>query len=180
MLSDKRLVMQAKRGCRDSMLKIYDRYKNYLLTLANALLYDMASAEDVVHDVFVSFAESLEDFRLRTNLKAYLAKCVRNQALNSIRNRKIHAEKYGEIYVDDCCCDGPVQVQIKKETLSQLRQALTELPFDQREVIVLHVKADLSFRQIASMLDISINTAQGRYRYGIEKLRSMLNREAIK
>ncbi len=177
MLSDKRLVSQARRGCRESMREIYDKYKDYLLTLANALLYDIAAAEDVVHDVFVSFAESIEDFQLRTNLKAYLAKCVRNQALNSIRNRKIHADKYSEIYVDGYCSDGPVQVQIKKETLSQLRQALAELPFDQREVVILHIKADLSFRQIASMLKISINTAQGRYRYGIEKLRSMLNRE---
>jgi len=180
MLSDKRLVLQARRGCRESMREIYDKYKDYLLTLANALLYDIASAEDVVHDVFVSFAESIEDFQLRTNLKAYLAKCVRNQALNSIRNRKIHADKYSEIYVESCCSDGPVQVQIKKEASSQLRQALAKLPFDQREVVVLHIKADLSFRQIAAMLDISINTAQGRYRYGIEKLRSMLNREVKK
>jgi len=180
MLSDKRLVLRARGGCRESMRKIYDKYKDYLLTLANALLYDIASAEDVVHDVFVGFAESIGDFQLRTSLKAYLAKCVRNQALNNIRNRKIHADKHSEIYVDGCCSDGPVQVQIKKETSSKLRHALSKLPFDQREVILLHVKADLSFRQIASMLDVSINTAQGRYRYGIEKLRSMLNREVKK
>ncbi|HPS55333.1 MAG TPA: sigma-70 family RNA polymerase sigma factor, partial [Sedimentisphaerales bacterium] len=168
------------RGCRESMHKIYDKYKHYLLTLANALLHDTAAAEDVVHDVFVSFAGSIQDFQLRTNLKAYLAKCVRNQALNSIRDRKIHADKYNEICVDGCHCQSPLQTQIDKETSADLRHALANLPLDQREVIVLHIKADLSFRQIASMLDVSINTAQGRYRYGIEKLRSMLNREAQK
>jgi len=53
MMSDKRLVSQAKHGCRESMREIYDKYKDYLLTLANALLYDIAAAEDVVHVLFL-------------------------------------------------------------------------------------------------------------------------------
>ena len=60
MLEDKLLVLKCRRGSRDAMCRIYEKYKDYLLTLAKGLLSEQAAAEDVVHDVFVSFAESAE------------------------------------------------------------------------------------------------------------------------
>jgi RNA polymerase sigma-70 factor (ECF subfamily) len=55
-----------------------------------------------------------------------------------------------------------------------LRAALAQLPEEQREVILLHFKADLTFREIAEWQEASINTVQGRYRYGLDKLRALL------
>jgi hypothetical protein len=60
------------------MCRVYLKYKDYLLTLAKGLLSEQAAAEDVVHDVFVRFAESAATFRLTGSLKGYLATCTAN------------------------------------------------------------------------------------------------------
>ncbi len=74
----------------------------------------------------------------------------------------------------------PVQLVIRTEELQRLKRALTELPYPQREVVVLHLHGDLRFRQIAKLQRVSIKTALSRYRYGLDKLRSILNGEVRK
>jgi RNA polymerase sigma-70 factor (ECF subfamily) len=71
---------------------------------------------------------------------------------------------------------GPAQ----DDEIKIVMRALEKLAPEQREVIVLHLQGDMKFRQIATMLDVSVNTAQSRYRYGMEKLRQLLTKkEAI-
>ena len=59
-----------------------------------------------------------------------------------------------------------------------LRNALTQLPYEQREVLLLRSHSDMRFAAIAAAQGVSINTVQGRYRYAVEKLRSLLASEA--
>jgi RNA polymerase sigma-70 factor (ECF subfamily) len=66
------------------------------------------------------------------------------------------------------------------EQLQILSKAMSQLPTEQREVIALRMQSRMSFRQIAKLQQTSINTTQGRYRYGITKLRSLLNSEVKK
>ncbi|MHC4494566.1 MAG: sigma factor-like helix-turn-helix DNA-binding protein, partial [Planctomycetota bacterium] len=73
-----------------------------------------------------------------------------------------------------------VQLAICSEELIKLSYALAELPYEQREVIVLRLHGDLRFRQIAKMQRVSTKTVQSRYRYGLDKLRSTLNGEVRK
>ena len=68
----------------------------------------------------------------------------------------------------------PAQKLICEEDAVQLFQALAELPGEQREAFVLHVQGGLKFREIANLQNVSIKTVQSRYRYGIEKLQSLL------
>jgi RNA polymerase sigma-70 factor (ECF subfamily) len=63
------------------------------------------------------------------------------------------------------------------EQLERLAAAMARLPDEQREVITLRIEADMTLRSIAQLQKTSIGTVQGRYRYGIEKLRSLLNGE---
>lgn len=86
MLEDKILIFRFNRGSREALRRIYIKYKNDLLGLAVALLNDVSSAEDVVHDVFVSFSQSVGTFNLTGSLKSYLSTCVANRARD--RNRK--------------------------------------------------------------------------------------------
>ena len=180
MLNEKMLVWKVKHGCRESMRRIYETYKDDLLTLANALLNDMGCAEDVVHDVFVSFARNAESFQLRKSLKGYLVTCVRNLAYDRMRAVKRHAEKNLEFMVKEIDSNTPDHLASQKELAMLLREAIEQLPFEQREAIILRVRAQLTFKQIAEMQSTSINTVQGRYRYGITKLRSLLNGEVQK
>jgi len=64
--------------------------------------------------------------------------------------------------------------------LRRLSWALGQLPYEQREVLILHVHGGMKFRAIARQQGVSINTAQGRYRYALDKLRSMLDGEVEK
>ena len=69
---------------------------------------------------------------------------------------------------------------ILNEQLKQLTTALTKLPVEQREVIVLHTHGQMRFRAIAKSLNVSLNTVKSRYRYGIGKLRESLKTEVKK
>jgi RNA polymerase sigma-70 factor (ECF subfamily) len=75
----------------------------------------------------------------------------------------------------DCDFAGPLESAAGREESGRMDNLLARLPYEQREVIVLHLHHEMRFRQIADVLGVSINTVQSRYRYGLDKLRSILN-----
>ena len=175
MIEDNILVWKFNRGSKDALRRIYEKFKDDLLGLAITLLRDRSLAEDVVHDVFVSFGSTVGSFHLSGTLKGYLSTCVANCARD--RNRQKSAVLAGPDVVETACCDsdGPIENAIGIEESGELQDLLARLPYEQREIIVLHLHQDMRFREIAKALGISINTVQSRYRYGLDKLRSILN-----
>jgi RNA polymerase sigma-70 factor (ECF subfamily) len=181
MLEDRLLVWRFKGGSKDALRAIYEKYADDLVTLAANLLNDKIGAEDVVQDVFISFAESVDKFRLTGSLKGFLAKCVANRSRDCIRKRnRGQIAAAGKTERKSANVKSPVQLVINSEELKKLGSALTELPYEQREAIVLRLHGDLRFRQIAKMQNVSTKTVQSRYRYGLDKLRSTMNGEARK
>ena len=179
MIEDKLLVWKFKHGSNDALCRIYEKYKDNLLRLASGLLNDRTAAEDIVHDCFVSFAQSADRLNLRGNLKSYLATCVVNRVRNWNRSRERHSTKsLNRTEAVTSKTNRPEQWIIENERLKQLNNALARLPYQQREVISLHLQGGMKFREIAALQDISIGTIQGRYRYGLDKLRSILDSEA--
>ena len=178
MLEDKLLIWKFNRGNRNVLRGIYEKYKDDLVTLAAALLNDVSSAEDVVHDVFVSFIKSSPRFRLTGSLKGYLATCVANNARNRNKERRTHrGVALDEANRVEANSSNPEFVAIFGEELHHLSRALGQLPYEQREVLILHTYSGMKFKAIAVQQSVSINTVQGRYRYALDKLRSMLNGE---
>jgi RNA polymerase sigma-70 factor (ECF subfamily) len=154
----------------DALRQIYRRYKNDLLTVAMALLADPETAEDCVHDVFVHFAGAPAD--IRRNLRGYLMRCVANRAKNMIKRQQLEPIRpVGKQDYDDDC---PQSRLIVSEESMRIFEAMAKLPAEQREVVSLHIHGQMKFREIAEQLDLSINTVQSRYRYGIEKLKTFL------
>ena len=180
MLQDKLLVIKCKYGNKDAMCLIYGKYKDFLLTLAKGLIGEQELAEDIVHDVFVNFALSIKKFRLTGSLKGYLATCVSNLARDRIRSRKSRTAFLESVHENDCESNNPSMSLIETEEIDRLREALEQIPYEQREVILLHIKAGLKFREIAALQNQSLSTIHGRYRYGIDKLRSLINSEVTK
>lgn len=177
MIEDELLKWKFKCGSRDALRRIYEKYLNRLLTLAMALLNDVGAAEDVVHDVFVSFAESADAFKLAGSLKSYLTTCVVNRARDRIRMRKRGPRRLDGTESIVSNLDRPDHQIVSSERSKQLNDAVAKLPVEQRVVIVLHLKCELKFREIARLEGTSINTIQGRYRYGLNKLRSIMRDE---
>lgn len=176
MLEEKRLVWQFNRGRRDALREIYERHKDELVTLATALLSEQAEAEDVVHDVFVGFLRSSGKFRLTGSLKGFLATCVANRARSRNRATRRHVGVDGHSF-EGIASDGerPDRASVFGDDLQHVAQALAKLPYEQREAVLLHLHGGMTFRAIAQAQDISINTVQGRYRYGLDRLRTLLN-----
>ena len=75
--------------------------------------------------------------------------------------------------------DGVDTRMMKRQSYDRVREMLDRLPEDQREVIILRHYADMSFKEIASMTNCSINTALGRMRYGLINLRKMMVQKQI-
>jgi RNA polymerase sigma-70 factor (ECF subfamily) len=175
-MEDKLLVIQCKRGSREALTRIYEKYKADLLLLAMALLNDKAAAEDVVHDVFLSFVRGLDGFRLTGSLKGYLLTCAANHARNWNKAERVRLRGAGHVAESETQgVDGPLETLECNEQLELLSGALADLPFEQREILMLHAHGQMTFPAIARARQISTNTAKSRYRYGIDKLRSILN-----
>jgi len=178
MIEDTLLIWKLKNGREDGLVRTFNKYKNYLLKIAYALLDDGQQVEDAVQDVFVALAESSHRLRLDGNLRGYLVGCL----INRVQNMKKARSAYPALplsEVKELCSHGnrPDQWIILDDEHRRAHNALRQLPESQRVVIALHVHGGLRFRQIASLQKISINTVQSRYRYGLEKLRFLLNGE---
>jgi RNA polymerase sigma-70 factor (ECF subfamily) len=176
MLKEMHLVWRFNRGHTDALREIYEQHKHQLVTLATALLVDKSEAEDVVHDVFVGFIRSGGRFRLTGSLGGFLATCVANRARN--RNKSKRKDTPGDAAIAEPAApdnERPDLATMFGEELGFVGGALAELPYEQREVVVLRLCSGLRFRAIAQMQGVSTNTVQGRYRYGLDRLKTLLN-----
>lgn len=176
MLGEIQLVWRFNRGHKDALSEIYEHHKHELVTLAAALLVDKSEAEDVVHDVFVGFIQSEGRFRLTGRLNGFLATCVANRARNRNKSKRKEVHDPTNI-VERAVSDDehPDLAAMCGEEQKHLGAALAELPYEQREVVILRLRAGMRFRAIAQLQGVSTNTVQGRYRYGLEKLKTLLN-----
>jgi RNA polymerase sigma-70 factor (ECF subfamily) len=177
-MEDKLLIWKFKRGSREALRRIYDKHHGHLLKLAVMLTGNVDTAEDVVQEVFVNFARSADRFGLIGSLKSYLItstlNCIRNQRRDNKRRRLQSLDKAERI---PSMARRPDQWAVLSERLERLSSAMVSLPYEQREVITLRLEEGMTFHRIAGLQKTSISTVNGRYRYGIEKLRSMLNSE---
>jgi RNA polymerase sigma-70 factor (ECF subfamily) len=177
-MEDKLLIWNLRRGSRDALRRTYDKYHSDLLKIAVVLTGGMNPAEDVVQDVFTKFAQSAGHLTLSGSLRNYLI----TSTLNGVRNlRRYHSRHEAQSLAEADCLPSteqrPDQWAVMSEQLEHLSAAMASLPYEQREVITLRIEADMTLRKIAQLQNTSISTVQGRYRYGIEKLRSLLNGE---
>jgi RNA polymerase sigma-70 factor, ECF subfamily len=178
LMEDRLLVWRLNRGDATALARVYEKYRDDLLRLTASLLSDRAAAEDIVQDVFVRFAGLARTFRLTGSLKGYLATCAANAARNDLKaGRRREATGVEEDMVGASDSPSPEHWLICSEQFTRVSEAMGELPAEQREVMTLHLYGDMPFREIAEWQKTSIKTVQSRYRYGLDKLRSLLNSE---
>jgi RNA polymerase sigma-70 factor (ECF subfamily) len=180
MLEDRLLILKCKRGSRTAFQRIYKKYESDLRTLAANLLDDKAAAEDIVHDVFVSLLLYVEKLELRSSLAGYLKTCVANTARNYAKKKQNQAVKVNEAEQLISKDDEPIRLVIQSEELQKLGFAMSRLPYEQREAVVLHLQGRMKFKTIAQLQKVSIKTAHNRYGRGLDGLKSILNGEVKK
>ncbi len=178
MSEDRQLLKDLQRGETAAWWRIYLKYKDDLLTVARSLVCDVNTAEDCLQEVFVSLVS--DECKVSSNLKGYLLSCVVNRARDHLRRRDAQSNCQVNMQTQRIDVTDPAHVLADDDRMKTVTRTLEKLSSEQREVIVLHLQGDMKFRQIAAMLNMSINTVQSRYRYGMEKLRQLLTKkEAI-
>ncbi len=180
-LEDTILILRFKQGSPEALCGIYLKYRRYLLKIAIALLHDMSDAEDAVQDVFLGLVKSAQTLRPSGSLKAYLRTCLVNRIRNKRRDDQVRsAVDLGQAGTLASVQQSSQQWVILAEEAVRISNALARIPFEQREVIVLHLYGEMTFRQIARLQDVSMKTIQSRYRYGLDKLRPLFESEVEK
>jgi RNA polymerase sigma-70 factor (ECF subfamily) len=149
---------------------LWDRYAGDLLALLQAVLCSRQDAEDVLQAVFVKMVRKRRHLAAARCLDAYVHQIARNEATSFLRQRRrqrpLESDARPWLLAAEPD-DG------SREVAEALQAALTRLPPGQREIVVLKTYQDKTFREIAEMLELSLNTVASRYRYGIEKLRAL-------
>ena len=153
--------------------KLYDGYAQPLFRYALALLASPEDAEDAVQEVFVRIARERRRLGKIGNIKAYLFAATRNAAYSMLRRQK-RMDKLNEAACSDFLAKSASRSTGRSE---ELCEAFAKLPVEQREVLVLKAFDEMTFKEIAETIGTSINTAAGRYRYGIARLRQALEED---
>jgi RNA polymerase sigma-70 factor (ECF subfamily) len=149
--------------------RLYRAKASELLLYGRALGLSHAEAEDVLQETFVALTQRSQSPELPDH---YCLRSFRNRALNYRRSvwrrltRELEASRWFE--------RSPTETSAERAAM----RGLATLPQDQREVIVLKIWHKHTFDEIGDLLDISPNTAAGRYRYGLQKLRIFLKGES--
>jgi len=148
---------------------IGDKLFNYLVIK----LGSPQDAEDVLQEVFCRLVRYRVRLRLIRNPSAYVFRMARNEAISFLKSKKRNpercrpAEDLADIIQHNL-------VGLENETLTRVAEALAFIPEDQREVVVLRFFEELTFREIAAVCDASVSTIASRFRYGMNKLRKLL------
>lgn len=148
---------------------IGDKLYNYLtITLGSPL-----DAEDVLQEVFCRLVRYKVRLKFIRNPSAYIFRIARNEAVSFLKRRKKNQKSHHSV-------EGLSKVIQENLTgsdpnvLNQTAKALAKIPAGQREVIVLKFFEELTFREISDVCNVSIGTVTSRYRYGMDKLRKLL------
>lgn len=155
---------------------LYDRLAGRLLSTAIMMTASPADAEDIVHDVFVELARHRTRLAAVTDLEAYVFTMLRH-AVGRRRRRAAIDRRAVAAIGQRREHDGPTGTPPATMPDDQLQAAVAALPPAQREVVALKFHGGLTFAEIATAMGTSLNTAASRYRYAIDKLRSLTHQK---
>lgn len=150
------------------LAEVYDRLAPTLYRYALMILGDISAAEDAIQQVFASIAGRRGQSIL--SMKAYLRRAVRNECYSLIRRRATPPA----LSSDEALLEPAVEGVASDERLA-LEAALRMLPAEQREVVHLKVYEGLTFKEVAELTGVSVNTAASRYRYAMTAMRRSLS-----
>jgi RNA polymerase sigma factor (sigma-70 family) len=187
MNSDYELIMRFIKGEQSCFEELIHRHKNKVFAYISLYIRDQALAEDIFQDTFLKVIQSVKSGRYYDNGKfiSWVMRISHNLIIDHFRRVKqmntvsndnyesdiFNSTKFAENNVEDD--------MIKRQIQKDVRKMITHLPDDQREVIILRHYAGLSFKEIAEITDVSINTALGRMRYALINLRKIMEEKKI-
>jgi RNA polymerase sigma factor (sigma-70 family) len=187
MISDYELIMRFIKGEQSCFEDIIHRHKNKVFAYISLYIRDQALAEDIFQDTFLKVIQSVKSGRYYDNGKfiSWVMRIAHNLIIDHFRRIKqmntVSNDNYdSDIFNSRKFADNNIEDDlIKRQIQKDIRKMITQLPDDQKEVVILRHYAGLSFKEIAEITDVSINTALGRMRYALINLRKIMEEKKI-
>lgn len=175
-LSDAELYQALKAGQKSALGSLYDRYGKLVYRLAFKILNNAQEAEDLTQEIFVSLWRSPSYNPARGSLGGFLTTLTRSRAIDKLRSRSTSSKflaRWSQTLSADLT-NTPFEQAAFAERSQQVRNALTLLSPEQRQVLELLYYEGLSQSEIAQRLEIPLGTVKTRSRLGLLKLRQAL------
>lgn len=186
-LSDKELISQyLNKGDDKSFEELLTRHKSKIYTSIFLFVKDHDLAEDIFQEVFIKIIDTLRKGKynhegkfLQWAMRISYNLCVDHFRRSKRRTKVSPSETFDIFDVLEVKDDNMETTMIKNQTYTKVRELVDLLPPEQREVVILRHYADMSFKEIASLTKVSINTALGRMRYALINIRKMVEERHI-
>lgn len=187
-LSDGELLEKFHQGDQSSLEELINRYKKKLYTYIFLIVRNKDLTEDIFQETFLKVIKSLLNNQYSENGRfcAWLFRIAHNLIIDHYRRKN----KYEALNKDDYDYDiidiinhskyDQYENKINENYLKKnLRNLINQLPYEQKEIIILRIYLGLTFKEIAELTNVSINTALGRMRYAILNLRKLIKEKNI-
>jgi RNA polymerase sigma factor (sigma-70 family) len=186
-ISDYELIMRFIKGEQSCFEDLIHRHKNKVFAYISLYIRDQALAEDIFQDTFLKVIQSVKSGKYYDNGKfiSWVMRISHNLIIDHFRRIKqmntVSNDNYeSDIFNSQRFAENNIEDDmIKRQVQKDIRKMITQLPDDQREVVILRHYAGLSFKEIAEITDVSINTALGRMRYALINLRKIMEEKKI-
>ncbi|HMQ08213.1 MAG TPA: sigma-70 family RNA polymerase sigma factor [Saprospiraceae bacterium] len=179
-LTDQQLINNYLNGNDSSFEILLNRHKEKIYTSIYLFVKDTEKAEDIFQDVFIKIIDTLRKGKynhegkfLQWALRISYNMCVDNFRRSKRRTKVSPSETFDIFDVLESADDNMETSMIKDQTHFKIRMLVDQLPPEQREVVILRHYADMSFKEIAQLTRVSINTALGRMRYALINMRKL-------
>ncbi|MDZ4199149.1 MAG: sigma-70 family RNA polymerase sigma factor [Kiritimatiellia bacterium] len=177
-------LAQYRAGDVEALAHLVERYRRPLFGFIHNMTEGRGDPEGIFQETWIRAIQKLPDFR-DDNLMGWLYRTARNLVIDQFRKNRFRAEmpvsdderesNWVERIAD--AQPGPDRTVAGRELGVRIRQALSQLPREQREVFLMRMQGDVPFREIASIQRVSLNTALGRMHYAVRRLRDLLKDE---
>lgn len=181
-ISDQDLVKQYRDGNEAAIEELLRRHKSKIFTSIYLLVKDQYLAEDIFQDAFIKVINTLRTGRYNEEGKflPWVIRIAHNLVIDYFRKEKrtptiTSADGTDILNLIQVHEESAEERMLREQTHADLRRMIQHLPDEQKEVLIMRHYAELSFKEIAELTDVSINTALGRMRYALSNLRKMMN-----
>lgn len=186
-LADEVLVDMYSKGNEKAFDELLNRYQSKLYTYIYFIVRNVTVAEDLFQETFVKAIATIKqgNYAESGRFGAWLTRIAHNLIIDSFRQDKgenvvSNDEVELDLFNDAELCDDNIETEmVNEQVMKDVRKLICALPAVQREVVYMRYYQDLSFREIAHVTGVSINTALGRMRYAILNLRRMAEENDI-
>jgi RNA polymerase sigma factor (sigma-70 family) len=186
-ISDQGLIDQYLSGNEDCLRMLINRHKSQIYTTIYFLVKDEYLAEDLFQETFLKIVNTLKEGRYQEQGKflPWALRIARNLAIDHFRKtnkRPVVTDNEGTDILENLDVEEETNMEddiVREQTQMQVRDLIQRLPENQKEVLVYRHYAGLSFKEIAELTNVSINTALGRMRYALNNLRKIMAKHQI-